>query len=366
MFTPALVLLMVASAPAPRVDDNQAYFGIFAETKMMRMAGMPLMDVDMPPGMGDMPGMEFVTGKPSRALNIRLWSPTIAPKDATAYVTPPAGLKQGNRLDLELFRPKPGQVDGGSSRDFDPDKNPEFTIKMYWGSSETVKPGQPKVIRWADIAPDAKAAMKAQARDVRAGADYFYKPDWTTAFWPTKKQPGKIAADASLVGTYSLTTNYCGSVALDAPSNVNFLGPIAFSAPSFDKKIDMNKSMNFQWALIPNVLGQYASVMGMEGKNTIIIWSSSEVFGERLMGDMGFMQMADVRDMVAQNMFMGPDRVKVSVPAAIFNNADMVMMNMIGYGPGSALDKVQPIPRIQTKTTFMGMLGGKKMQDMGR
>jgi hypothetical protein len=101
--------------------------------------------------------------------------------------------------------------------------------------------------------------------------------------------------------------------------------------------------------------------MGMEGKSTLVLWTSSEVFANELMGDMGFMQMADVRDRVVKTMFMAPDRTKVSVPAGIFQNADTVMMNMAGYGPGAALEKAQPLPRIQTKTSINIILGGKKV-----
>jgi len=38
---------------------------------------------------------------------------------------------------------------------------------------------------------------------------------------------------------------------------------------------------------------------------------------------------------------------------------------MIGYGPGTALDQAQPLPRVQTKTTLTAMLGGKMMKGRG-
>jgi hypothetical protein len=88
--------------------------------------------------------------------------------------------------------------------------------------------------------------------------------------------------------------------------------------------------------------------MGMEGKNTLILWSSSEVFQEGLMGDMGFLQMAEVREFVKQTVFMKGDQTKVTVPAGIFKDADMAMFSMYGYGPGAALDKAQPLPRIRS------------------
>ncbi len=347
-------------ATTPSLDD-QAYFAILAETKVGRMAGMPKIDLgDLPPGIKLPPEAMMFAGVAARVLNIRLWSPTIAAANAEATVAPPAGLKQGDKLNLEIYRPTAADATA-KVRDFDPDSNPDgFTIKIYWGSSETVKEGQPKIIKWSGISKDQQAAMRQRAREAQAANSYYYKDGWTTAYWPTKKQPGNIADDASLVGLFSLKTNYTGNVDIEAPSNVTFLGPYAISKPDLEKKMDLKKAINLEWTQIPNLLGQNAMAMGMEGKNTLILWSSSEVYDEGLMGDMGFLQMADVRDFVAKTVFMKGDTSKVSIPIGIFKDVDFAMLTMTGYGPGAALEKAQPLPRIQTKTSMMLMLGGKK------
>lgn len=361
MIRHAFLVALVAGSLVPSTSDDQAFFAILAETKIGRMAGMPPMDLgDLPPGFKLPPEAMMYSGKPVRALSIRLWSPSIAPAGATASVAPPDGLKQGKKLDLALYRPE-GATSGPAGRDFDPDSNPEFTIKIYWGSSETVKEGQPRVIKWTGLTDDQKEAMKQQAREARAGGSYFYKAGWTTGYWPTKGQAGSIDANASLVGKYVLTTSYTGNVEIEAPPEVDFLAGIELSSPNLDKKIDLKKAINFKWAAIPHALGLNASIIGMEGKNTLVIWTSSEVFSEGLMGDMGYLQMAQVRDFVSKQMFMAGDRTSVDVPAGIFQNADFAMGSMAGYGPGAALDKAQPLPRIQTKTTLQLMLGGKKM-----
>jgi hypothetical protein len=347
-------------------SQEQAYFAIFAETKTGRMAGMPALDLgELPPGIKLPPEAMMFSGQPVRTVNIRLWAPSIAPADAKAWVTPPAGLKQGQRLDLDLYRPiagaKPEKI-----RDFDPDANPEsFTIKIYWGSSETVREGQPKVITWSGLDPEQREAMRNRMREASASSSsYFYKEGWTTGYWPTNKQPGAIDKSASLVGKYVLNTTFTGNVEIEAPENVNFLAPIEITAPNLENKIDLKKSIPFKWKAIPNALGIHAAIIGMEGKNILIIWLSSEVFADMVMGDMGFLQMAEVRDYVGKNVFMPGDRANATVPIGIFANVDFAMMQMTGYGPGSALDQAQPLPRIQTKTSLMLMLGGKKMPGM--
>jgi len=355
------LLLALALALAGAVD-NQAFLGVFAETSVQKTAGMPDMTemmknlpagVQLPAGMA-MPGM------PMRQLTVRLWSPGIAAQDASAQLAIPDGLKLGPSLDLNLYRPT--AVNGGDQGGevVDPSTIPDFTIMRYWGSSPTVKKGQPEVVRFKDMIPAQQDAVREEANKRNS---YYYKPDWTTGYWPTEKQPGKVAMEATLDGHFALTTNYTGNVAIDVPDTVKFLDPITFSSPKLDQKIDFTKPMVFRWKTIPGVLGYHAYIIGMKGKNTLITWSSSEVNRFDSFG-WDYLQMSEVRQLVADNVFMGPDRTDVTVPAGIFKDCDTVMFMMVGFGTGAALAEGQPLPRVQTKTTISVMLGGTAMKDM--
>lgn len=363
-------------------EENQAYLGIFAETSVNKMPGMPAMpemspeDAEALQNMPDMPNMPnmpdmskfFSMGVPVRSLTVRLWSPGIADKNAFAYLTPPTGLKQGKKLDLELYRPKPETSDtdsGDVTGDGKQEKIDDFTIKIYWGSSEKVRQGQPKIISFKNLTAPQKTKMREEMDKAQKNANsYFYKPDWTTGYWPTKKQPGKIAKDASLTGNFALTTNYTGNIAIDVPSNVDFLAPIDMVSPDLKKSPDLNTFIPFKWNAIPNAIGLYAQSIGIQGKNTLIIWSSSEI--EQDLGmQWDYLQMAEVAAFVKSKVFMKGDQTAMTVPAGIFKDCDMVMFNMIGYGPGAALPEGQPLPRVQTKTTLSIMpLGGKQVKDM--
>jgi len=363
-----LALLMIGGVASASRDDDQAFFAILAETKLMRVVGMPPLPDNLPelPAGIKIPGGLTMPGKPSRTLNVRLWSPSIAPDSATASLAVPAGLKQGDKLDLELYRPTAEENSGQGAAGGPGGAPPDFTIKIYWGSSATVKPDQPKVIHIGDLTREQMGYMAKRAQEsnpMRQGkTSYFYKPNWTTGYWPSDKQPGTIAKDASLAGSYALTTNYTGNVAIDVPSNVDFLAPIDITAPDLANKVNLDGAIGFKWGAIANCLGQNASIMGMVGKNTMIIWNSSEVYTQGLLADMSYLQMADVRDRVASHEFMPPSQTDATAPAGIFKDADFVMMNMIAYGPGAALDKAQPLPRVQTKSTLNVMLGGKAMK----
>jgi len=352
-------LLLLSLALACAVDD-QAFLGVFAETTVQKTAGMPDMTEmlkNMPAGVALPPGMTM-PGLPQRLLTVRLWSPGIAAKNAFAKLAIPGGLKLGPTLNLDLYRPTAEK--GTTGGPVDPGTIPDFTIIRYWGSSPTVKKGQPETIKFKDMIPTEQDVVREQANKQN---EYYYKPNWTTGYWPTQEQPGAIEPEVSLTGHYALTTNYTGNVAIDVPDTVKFLNSIEFSSPKLDKKIDFSKPITFHWKTIPGVLGYHASIMGMKGKNTLITWSSSEVKKIDSFG-WDYLQMSEVRQLVAETAFMGADRVEVTVPAGIFQECDSVMFAMTGFGTGTALAEGQPLPRVQTKTTISIMLGGKAMKDM--
>ncbi len=378
MKTPYLFALASLAAAVPaQTGGDKSFFGIFAETRSMRIMGMkPRKMPNLPPGI-KLPAAAkaMMSQAPTRSLTVRLWAPMIAPDGATAVLHPPSNLQQGDSMNLDLFRPKPAEPGGGggtNSPGGSSDSNQDFTIKIYWGSSATVQAGQPKVFSLGTMTMDQKMEMGRRMRGMNpaglmgggpgggVGGNYFYKDGWTTGYWPTESQPGDIPDEATLPGTYTLNTSFAGNVSIDAPSNVDFLAPIELTSPDLGTKPNMAEAISYQWNAIPNALGEFATMMGMEGKNTLILWSSSEVYVEQLMADMGYLQMAEVNNMVNQKVFMPGSSTSATVPAGIFQNCDFAMFNMVGYGPGTAKDDGVPVPRIQTKTTLNVMFPLKR------
>jgi hypothetical protein len=351
-------------------DEGQAFLGIFATTESMKMAGMPAIpNIQLPPGVQLPPQAAAALekfGKAHRSLIVRLWSPGIAPDGSTAVLAIPDGLKLGSALVLELYRPKPADGVADTGPGGGEGSRPDMVIKQYWGSSPTVKPGQPEVIDLKQLTEDQRSVMHRGVAAARGRVSYFYKPNWTTGYWPTERQPGRLADDAALAGHYALTTSYTGNVEMDVPATVNFLPAIELSSPNLQQKVNFNEPIVIRWNAIPNILGIHAQILGMQGGKTLILWDSAETkppFGFGFNDD--FLQMAEVKDLVSRDLVMGPNRLEATVPAGIFNDCDFVMLRMIGYGPGAALDKGQPLPRLQTKTTLTVMLGGKQMPGAG-
>lgn len=356
-----LVLLLALGISLAQADENQAFLGIFAETTSMKMVGMPdFVMPALPPGMPMPAGLAMLM--PQRLLTVRLWSPSIAAPDAQAALAIPDGLKLGKVLNLSLFRPEPEKV---TTPGTPPDTSiPDFTILRYWGSSATVKDGQPEKFSLKDLTPEQQEKMKEASRSAQKANSYYYKPGWTTGYWPGDKQNSAMQADATLQGKYSLTSNYTGNVEIQVPDTVNFLAPIKLSSPKFDAALPLDKPIVFTWDAIPTNLGSCAQIIGMKGKDTIIIWSSSEVRTDPGMA-WDYLDMTTVTAHVQARRFMSPDQLTVTVPSGIFQGCDSVFLRMIAYGPGTALDAGQPLPRVQTKTTLTAMLGGKMMTEHG-
>src|SRR5579863_2499769 len=104
----ALFFVVATGASGHKVDDT-SFVGIFAETHAMRIAGVKVRPMPkLPPGISiPASARAMMSGAPTRTLTVRLYAPLIAPDDATASIAPPAGLKLGDKLNLELYRAKP-------------------------------------------------------------------------------------------------------------------------------------------------------------------------------------------------------------------------------------------------------------------
>ncbi len=359
MFYAVVALALAAQGP----PSDAAHLGYFVETSVMRIAGFEM--PDLPPGMAipELPGMPFLPGKPQRSLEIRLWSPGVAPQDAFAFVAPPAGLKQGPRLDLRIVRPtKPEETTEGKDEDGPAKQKPsDFTIKIYWGSSAKVREGQPKIFRFQELGIGQQAGLLrqwAQAQMAKSGPSDA-RPDATLAHWPSGDKPVRIDPSAKLAGTFRLETSYAGQVDLEVPNEIDFLAPIDLLSPNLEEEPDLTKALNLKWKPIPGLLGTHAMIFAMQGNSTLVLWYAGENWDEKADVDWDFLQMAEVRRLVEQRVLLKGDATLSTVPEGIFRGMDLVLLRMTGYGPGVARTDVQPVPRLQTKTTLMAILGGK-------
>ena len=108
---------------------------------------------------------------------MRLWSPGAAPAEATANLDIPAGLALGKTLPLELMRPEARKAQAEKVRIPEEYRiTDDFEIRQYWGCSETVLPGQPKIWKLDQLPAADREVWKRYSAGGSGGIE---KPDWT-------------------------------------------------------------------------------------------------------------------------------------------------------------------------------------------
>lgn len=359
---------LIAAAVAAQEAREKAFMAVWATTQSMAIPGL---GAGLPPGV-DLnalpPEAREALGAllgPQKMLEVRLWSPGAAPMSATANLDIPAALKLGQTLPLEIARPEQRKVPAGPAPGRQARIGDDFEIRLYWGCSETVPAGQPKVFRPADLAPAEREAWRRMA--TQSGG--IEKPDWTEAAWPNAKQapgapgrPGQAKSKpGSLKGSYTLRTTYLGDAPFAVSDPVDFLEGVTFTSPMPGKKgPDLKRAIPVAWKPIPNVLGYSLFATAIKGEKLMIMWAAGQNSGG-MTGMSGFPSMAEVRELVQKGIFLPPTTNACAIPAGIFEGAQGAMVHMTAFGPGQAFEAPNmPNIRVQTKSTGMlPLMGGE-------
>lgn len=327
--------------------EDQALLAIYADTISNRMAGIQAAPAGIP--------FTLQGKEPFRQLTVRLWSPGAAPENATAELVIPEGLKLDQKINLGIRRP---QDNAEAIAGFDPDANKEFTVKIFRGSADAAKEGQPEVIRWDKLNDEQRAALREAVRTAAASQSTYFKANWTTAYWPDAKEAKTIANDAKLAGKYALTTSYTGNVEITVPDNVDFLAPIELVNPDLNAAAALDSALKLKWNAVNGAQAYHAMIFGLQGKDTLVIWDSSEAQRD-ISTNWDTLDIAQIAEQVQEKALLAADATELSVPAGIFNECDLVFMHMVGFGQGAAANEGQPLPRVQTRTVLNVLLGGK-------
>ncbi|HTE19944.1 MAG TPA: hypothetical protein VK689_16390 [Armatimonadota bacterium] len=350
---------LLAAAVGAQEKRDRASLALWATTQNLSI-----------PGLGGLPeGVKLEDLPPEAAaalgalaggrkdLQVRLWSPGAAPAGATANLEVPAGLNLGATLPLEILRPEARRAAQSEPLPEEFRITDDFELRQYWGCSETVLPGQPKVIKIGDLpAADREAWKRYSGR----GFGALEKPDWTAAVWPNAKAgAGANAAQAkpgSLRGEHRLRTSYLGEAGFRVTDPVDFLAPVTFTSPK-PGKADLKRSIRLEWKPIPSVLGYHLTALSPKGRKLLIMWSGAKN-AEGFNAGLEFPQMAQVRAFVEQGLFLPPTATSCNIPAGIFDGCENVIVNMTAYGPGQAFDAPNaPAIRVQTRSVGMLTLG---------
>jgi hypothetical protein len=312
-------------------------------------------------------------GTAGRWMDVTLYT-TRNPSLAEALQAVPAGTQLAPTLKLQApEKPKPLPREKGEDEPEDWNyEPPKGRLVMYWGCSETVRPGQPKVVdlETATLAELGKffESRRATQRGAHAAAG---RP-----VWPSRADKRALPASASLAGAHAFTGE-------GVPENFKFTIP---GAQDLMPQIALRQTDNggfvlLEWNAIPTARAYFLGSMGggADGAGdgeamTLVIWTSSEL-PESGFGLFDYQTNAAVDKWLKDKVLLPPATTRCAVPKEA---AGQGMLRAIAYGtelnmaypPRPTDPKIAWEPdwnvKIRVKsmtTTIMGMEGG--MPGMG-
>jgi len=242
-------------------------------------------------------------------------------------------------------------------------QQPKGRLLFYWGCSDTVRPGQPRVLDFAKAGAEdyGKFMMGRAVRDTGPKAEPGH------AIWPNEQHRQSVPKDASLVGQHALSGE-------GLPASLRFaIG----SQQDFMPKLDLStqgggaNATGVNWQELPTARAYFLTAMsGSEsaGESEMVIWSSSEV-PEPGWGLMDYASNANVDKWVKEKVLLPASQTQCAIPAGIFAKAQGAMLRGIAYGqelnlahPPRPSDKriawePEWAARIRVKSVAMATLG---------
>jgi hypothetical protein len=245
------------------------------------------------------------------------------PSLAEALQAVPTGTQLAPTLQLQApEKPKPLPVEKGED---DPDdwdyEPPKGKLIMYWGCSETVRAGQPKIVNLETATLGELAKFFESRRATQRGAHAAVgRP-----VWPSRTDKRALPANASLAGAHAFT----GS---GVPESFKFTIPPAQDLmPEFNvRQTDKGSHVLLEWNAMPTARAYFLGTMGgREGEEaTMVLWTSSEL-PDSGFGLFDYQTNKAVDKWLGQKVLLPPSTTRCAVPK---DAAGQGMLRAIAYG----------------------------------
>lgn len=284
------------------------------------------------------------------------------PEGTDASQAIPAGQKMGPNLNLLPVKAASAKSsDAGGSRDDveRPPEKPKGRMLFYWGCSEKVRAGQPRVLDFANASLEDFGKFM-QGRAVR---DRGAKAEPGHSVWPNEKNRQNVPKDASLLGAHEVTGE-------GLPATLKFtLGQQQDFMPRLDLTGEGGgaRATQLRWTEQPTAQAYFLMAMG-GGQDEMVIWSSSEV-PEPGWGLMDYASNANVEKWLKDKVLLPSRQTQCAIPEGVFAKAQGAMLRGIAYGhelnlvhPPRPADKRVPweqewVARVRVKSVAMLPLG---------
>lgn len=321
------------------------------------MADMPLV--------GGMMGNFFGGSKlgmvPGKWLDLALYTRQKPAGTEGTHGIPP-GQKMGASLPL-LPVPKPQA--GGTASDATPEsverQKPKGRLLLYWGCSEAVRPGQPRILDMATAGPTDFAKFFVGRYAPERGATS--QPG--RSIWPNEQDRQRVPKDSSLLGEHAVGgEGVPPSLRFAIGEKQDFMERMNLAAPG-----DPKGALAANWNAVSTARAYFLSAMG-GGGDDMILWSSSDV-PEAGLGLVDYLSNTQIDQWVKDKVLLPAATQKCAIPSGIFGTAGGAMLRGIAYGNElNLLHPPRPTDpkllaawnpewslRLRVKSTTMTMLG---------
>jgi hypothetical protein len=361
----ASLFSIAALAQQQQIRPPISQYGVDIGTRNMSIPGMPA------GGMGGMAGMMMgggMGGGPQKELWLGLRSTQKPAGSPEAQHEIPPGMNMGRALPLLPPPPVQRGPSGGPEEERTYEK-PKMRLLVYWGCSETVRPGQPRV------ADTEKMSMQefGQAFAGRSPPDRGSALRNAQLRWPNEREPRQVPANASLRGDQLVQGNATPDIRFAIGERQDFMAPVEVTARGA-----MAGPHAIEWRTVPTAQGYFLQAIGHREKTgEMIIWTSSEV-QDTGWGLMNYLPNDFVRRMIAEKVVLPADATRCAIPQGVFEGVEGAMLQTIAYG--EELNLVHPprpsdprvtweqvwAARVRVKSTGMGMLEAGESQSARR
>ena len=261
---------------------------------------------------------------------------------------------------LELKTPKnapPPPRDEEDVRHEEPEK-PKGRMLLYWGCGPEIRPGQPKILDMATAGPGDFAKFFVGRSATQRGAHLAA----ARPVWPNPDDSRMVPASASLQGEHAFSGK-------GIPDGFRFKIPAAqdLMPPLTLDQAESNGATDLSWNAIATARAYFVSAMGSNGKEDMVMWTSSEL-ADTGFGLMDYQTNAAVDRWLKEKVLLASNTTRCTVPKGIFGEHGG-MLRLIAYGdelnlahpprPKDAKAKWQPVwaVKLRVKAVTSGMLG---------
>ncbi len=258
------------------------------------------------------------------------------PSLAEALQSVPQGTQLAPTLKLmspveEKGKPVRPDDDTPIERDYE---RPKGRMLLYWGCGEAVRPGQPRVVDFATVAPaDFRKLFIARSATQRGTHSAVGRPHW-----PSRDDTRMVPAGASLIGEHGFTGQ-------GVPEGFKFAIPAAQDImPAIElAQRDAGGATILEWQALPTARAYFIAAMGAkEGSRggdsaDIVFWTSSEE-PDTGSGLVDYQTNPAVDRWLKEKVLLAPTATTCTVPKGIFGEG--AMLRMIAYG--TELNVVHP------------------------